>query len=137
MQTILHDAANTQAFAHTLAQQLHAPCVIYLEGPLGAGKTTFAQGFLRGAGYHGVVKSPTYTIVETYQINNVTIVHADLYRISDVQELENIGFRDYFNNHTIALIEWASRVKTGLPQPNRVYTLALSNDDRRRVISDQ
>src|SRR3990167_4114599 len=110
----LNSVEATETCAATLGSLISAPANIYLEGQLGAGKTTFVKGFLRGLGYEGLVKSPTYTLVEIYAMNDLVLLHADLYRIKDPVELENMGFRDYFNPNTISLIEWASHAKNAL-----------------------
>lgn len=83
---------------------------VLLTGELGAGKTTFVRGILKGMGYHGIVVSPTFSLVESYPIGAVNIHHFDLYRLENERELELIGFRDYFTEENIVIIEWPQRV---------------------------
>lgn len=89
--------------------------VIYLQGELGAGKTTLVRGFLRKLGYKGHVRSPTFNLFEIYQIKNQTICHFDLYRLKQPEELVYIGAIDYFNERNICLIEWPEHGKGFLP----------------------
>jgi len=130
----LKTAEDTENIAAELATQLQAPASIYLEGQLGAGKTTFVKGFLKGCGFEGLVKSPTFTLVETYPINEIVVLHADLYRIKDSQELEAMGFRDYFNPNTIALIEWASHATGWLPKPTVLCVLKIPAEGDGRIL---
>ncbi len=108
----------TESIAGKLASIINKGMIIHLEGDLGAGKTTFARGFLRELGVAGAVKSPTYNIVQPYQTDQFTLYHFDLYRISDHEELEALGIRDYFDGEAICLLEWPEKGAGLLPTPD-------------------
>ena len=99
---------------------------IQLQGDLGAGKTTLARGFLQALGYAGVVRSPTYTLVESYVLAGVTVVHTDLYRLQDPEDLESLGLRDLAGPDHIWLVEWPQRAGAWLPGAD--ITVALEAD---------
>lgn len=109
--------------------------VIYLNGPLGAGKTTFVRGFLRALGYQGKVKSPTYTLIENYEIADRVITHVDLYRLDNPAELEQIGMREYFVPGTICLIEWPDKGEGYLPKPNIICDIEFAEQGRVLTLS--
>lgn len=105
--------------------------VVLLNGDLGAGKTTLVRGLLRHLGFKGTVKSPTYTLVEPYQINGRTIYHFDLYRLGDPEELEYLGGRDYWGGDSLCLIEWPERAMDYLPKENLDLTIFYDGDHRK------
>lgn len=129
--------ADTLSFAKHIAGCVEDGTVIYLHGQLGAGKTTFARGFLRGFGYAGKVKSPTYTLVEPYDIDGRKIYHFDLYRLQDANELEHMGVRDYFSPEAICLIEWPEKGFPLLPHPDLVCTFSFKGAGREIGLAAQ
>ena len=112
------------------------PFLIFLIGELGAGKTTLCKGILRGLGHKGVVKSPTYNIVETYEISGFLIFHFDFYQISYPKELSNIGIQEYLDtNNGVSIIEWPEKMISFLPDPDLEIILNHSenNEDERTL----
>ncbi len=106
-----------QQLGQRMAKLLRPGDVVFLQGELGAGKTTLARGILQGLGYQDHIKSPTYTIVEPYQIDNTSVYHFDLYRINTPEELLDMGIEDYFNKASLVLIEWPEKASVLLPKP--------------------
>lgn len=130
----LADDNATEALGGALAKRV-ASGVVWLQGDLGAGKTTLVRGWLRSLGHVGAVKSPTYTIVEPYRLNDQPIYHFDLYRLADAEELEMIGGRDYFDENALCLVEWPQRAGAALPKPTLVVTLTPSAGGREATLN--
>jgi tRNA threonylcarbamoyladenosine biosynthesis protein TsaE len=124
------DGQAMEALGQCLARSARRPGVIYLRGDLGTGKTTLVRGLLRGFGYHGKVKSPTYTLVEPYPIDSLTIYHLDLYRLGSPEELEWIGLRDLLDESALLLVEWPEQGDGMLPSADLVISLAYQGQGR-------
>ncbi|WP_048308295.1 tRNA (adenosine(37)-N6)-threonylcarbamoyltransferase complex ATPase subunit type 1 TsaE [Halomonas sp. PR-M31] len=122
---LLHDETEQIAFGQMLGQALEGRGQVHLQGELGAGKTTLARGILRAYGHQGAVKSPTYTLVEPYQLDSIRVNHFDLYRLGDPEELEFIGARDLFEENSLNLIEWPVRGQGWLPAADLIIILCV------------
>lgn len=131
----LADEAATVQLGQQLAAAIGAGGVVFLEGDLGAGKTTFSRGLIRALGHTGAVKSPTFTVVEPYELGERAVYHFDLYRLADPEELEFLGFRDYLRDNSLCLIEWPSKGVGVLPKPDLVITIALDNQARQATLT--
>lgn len=129
-QLTLADEAAMVSFGEQLATVAGGQGVVYLQGDLGMGKTTLSRGAIRGSGHTGSVKSPTYTLVEPYEVGDKRIYHFDLYRLADPEELEYLGIRDYFDEESFCLVEWPDKGKGILPAPDLVIELSLSGRGR-------
>ena len=133
---ILTSEKDTQTLANELAK-MNLTGSIWLSGDLGAGKTTLTRYLLQAMGHQGAVKSPTFTLVEPYRIAQADgtvkpVYHADLYRLNDPEELDYIGFFEYFDEHdSLVIIEWASRAESNLPKPDYLIELTRQADDCR------
>ena len=128
--TFLPDEDATLALGAAIARQLEPGVVVYLEGDLGAGKTTLVRGVLRALGHSGPVKSPTYTLVELYELSRLDLHHFDFYRFSDPREWIDAGFRESFNGRIVSLIEWPRKAGTLLPPADVEIALEPSRTGR-------
>jgi tRNA threonylcarbamoyladenosine biosynthesis protein TsaE len=133
----LPSEADTLAAGALLAKLCVAPMLIFLQGELGAGKSTFVRGFLRGLGYKNTVKSPTYTLVEPYEIAGKSIFHFDLYRLNDPSELAFIGIDEYLTANAIVLIEWPERAISVLPSADLTCYIESFQQGRQLVVTAQ
>ncbi|GAA0562122.1 tRNA (adenosine(37)-N6)-threonylcarbamoyltransferase complex ATPase subunit type 1 TsaE [Halomonas salifodinae] len=130
MRVRLLDEEAQVAFGEALGRALAGQGRVYLGGELGAGKTTLTRGILRAHGHQGAVKSPTYTLVEPYELGQWHLYHFDLYRLGDPEELEFIGARDLFDDDGLCLVEWPSRGEGWLPPPTLEIRLRLAEPGR-------
>jgi tRNA threonylcarbamoyladenosine biosynthesis protein TsaE len=136
MKKYLDSTEATEQFGAALWTLLPEKGVIFLQGELGAGKTTLVRGFLRASGFTGAVKSPTFTLVEEYTLGERKIFHFDLYRLNDPEELEWMGIRDYFDQNSLCFIEWAEeRGKGFLPEPDMIISLTVEGLGRNIALN--
>lgn len=131
---ILADEIATIAMGKRIADivksKLKQGITVYLNGDLGAGKTTLTRGFVQGMGHIGNVKSPTYTLVEPYDLSDWQVYHFDLYRLADPEELEYMGIRDYFNDRSCSFIEWPEKGQGMIASADMVIDLAYFDEQR-------
>ena len=132
---LLHEEAGTLALGASLARSLAPGLAIYLQGELGAGKTTLTRALLHAAGHSGHVKSPTYTLVEPYAITlkgqPVELFHFDLYRMKSAEEFLDAGFREHFGANSICIVEWPENGEPVLPPPDITIHLTVDGAGRR------
>ncbi|CAM3602824.1 tRNA (adenosine(37)-N6)-threonylcarbamoyltransferase complex ATPase subunit type 1 TsaE [Halomonas lysinitropha] len=134
MQLRLDDEDRQVAFGECLGRALQGHGRVHLTGELGAGKTTLTRGILRACGHRGAVKSPTYTLVEPYELDGVLVHHFDLYRLGDPEELEFIGGRDLVAEEALCVIEWPERGEGWLPDPDLEVILRLADSGREATL---
>lgn len=135
MQWFLNNEDDTVAAGQKFGRAATEGAVVYLEGQLGAGKTTFCRGVMRAFSYTGAVKSPTYTLVESYRLGVCVVNHFDLYRLGDPEELEYMGIRDYFDGQSICLIEWPERGRGFLPLADITVSIEQAGEGRCLTLS--
>lgn len=128
---ILFDESKTLLLGSTLAKSCIMGCTIYLNGHIGTGKTIFCKGFLQGLGYKNYVRSPTYTVIESYYLSNMNIHHCDCYRLNSAEALINTGIQDYFHKESIFLIEWPKQYIKILPSPDIIITINYDNHNEK------
>jgi tRNA threonylcarbamoyladenosine biosynthesis protein TsaE len=131
MRQFLPAESDTLAFGAALARALRPGLVVYLLGDLGAGKTTLARGVLRGLGHTGNVKSPSFALLEPYTFSRLYLYHFDFYRFTDPRELDEAGFREYFNPESVCLVEWPEKAAGAIPAADIRITMVVSGSGRQ------
>ena len=132
----LHNESDTVKLGQNIgAALMDSGGVIFLQGTLGAGKTTLTRGVLTRFGHSGAVKSPTYTLVEPYRLQGRDIYHFDLYRLADPEELEYMGIREYFDGQAVCIVEWPDQGRGFLPRADLTINLSPSGQGRTALIS--
>jgi tRNA threonylcarbamoyladenosine biosynthesis protein TsaE len=126
----LANEAKMIGFGKDMARLIKSPMIITMRGDLGAGKTTLSRGVLQGLGHRGNVKSPTYTLVEPYELEVGAVYHFDLYRMVDPEELEYMGFADYLLDAALCLIEWPERGEGFIPLADISISIGEANNGR-------
>jgi len=130
LKILLFNEKNTLDLGKNISDFLTEGLLIFLKGDLGSGKTTLARGLIRGLGYIGPVKSPTYSLVEQYEFDVFTLNHFDLYRFTNPNEWFSSGFQEYINNYDVTLIEWPEKSSELLPNPDLEIELLYKNESR-------
>ena len=135
LKILLSNEKNTLDLGENISAHLAEGFLIFLKGDLGAGKTTLARGLIKGLGYVGSVKSPTYSLIEQYEFNAFTLNHFDLYRFTNPNEWFSSGFQEYINSYDVNLIEWPEKSAALLPEPDLEIELAYKNESRIAYIN--
>ena len=135
MTVITHSPEETEALGAEYAKTLTPGTVVALEGELGAGKTAFTRGVLRGLGYTGRVTSPTFAIANEYDAPAAPVAHFDMYRILSPEALFELGFEEYLDGTRIVLIEWSENVREALPEELRTVRIVYGAEEGTRVVT--
>jgi tRNA threonylcarbamoyladenosine biosynthesis protein TsaE len=112
------DEGSVAILAARFARLIRAPMVLFLHGDLGSGKTTFARACIHALGFQGYVKSPSYGLLESYAVSGITVLHLDLYRIEDPEELDYLALRDLYDEQSVLMVEWPEKGGSHLPAPD-------------------
>lgn len=131
----LSDAASTENWGRQLAASLKPGMLILLNGDLGAGKTTLVRAVLRALGVEGNIKSPSYPVLETYNVSSLYLYHFDFYRIKSQEELEDAGFREYFGGTGLCFVEWPERAGDWLPVADVLIELRTEDEGRKLTVT--
>ncbi len=134
MQYLSHSPEETEEFGIQYAAQLRPGDVVALEGALGAGKTAFVRGVLRGLGYQGRVTSPTFAIANEYEACRIPAVHFDLYRILDEEALFELGFMEYLDGRRVLLIEWSENLRDMRPEQMKTVRISYGREPEERTL---
>ncbi len=126
----IEDETAMLRFGAQLADALEGRGAVLISGDLGAGKTTLCRGLLRQMGHEGSVKSPTFTLVEPYEIEGVCVYHFDLYRLGHPDELDYVGIDEYFSNETLCLVEWPEKAEGSLPSHDLELAIDVAGEKR-------
>ena len=137
MEYHLTDEADTTSLGAKIAKHLNSGMTIFLSGQLGAGKTCLTRGILRELGYSGSVKSPTYSLVETYTINNKKISHFDFYRLSAAEELFKAGFEEHFSEENICIVEWPEKIATVIDTADVLIRFEIAGTSRKVTLESE
>jgi tRNA threonylcarbamoyladenosine biosynthesis protein TsaE len=135
VETFLADELATLELGAQLASGLEPGMLLALRGSLGAGKTTLARGILRGLGFEGRVKSPTYSLVELYELSRLHLYHFDFYRFEDPNELTESGLQDAFNETNVCIVEWPEKADKLLPAADIEVTLSMTDSGRTAMLT--
>lgn len=132
-QFICHHLDDTANAGQQIAQRLSFPACVYLQGDLGAGKTTLSSAIIQSFGYQGAVTSPTYNLMQEYPVDQGVIYHLDLYRLEDAEELEFLAIKDLMNANTLFLIEWPQKGEPLVPPATHQLVIKVSDQGVRQI----